>query len=78
MYKEILFAQFDDRVRRGLAAVIDLYSKFLNDEITPEEFKGMVEMTKGIALIFQAMQDIKNGEAEQYKHLVYTLAHEEE
>ena len=76
MYREILLEQFDDRVKQGLAAVIEMYSRF--DGLTEEEFKGMVEMTKGIACIFQAIKDVKEGKGEQYKHLIYTLAQEVE
>lgn len=76
MYKEILKAQLDDRVKRGLATVIEMYGRF--DELTDEEFEGIYEITEGIACIFKALREINNGDAEKYKPLVYTLAHGEE
>lgn len=78
MQKQILIEQIDDRVRKGLAVVIELYSKLMNNEITDEECEGLIESTQGLAVIIKALVDIYYNGIENYKDLVFKLAKDTE
>ena len=74
MERQILLEQMDDRVRKGLAVVIELYGRLINEGITEEEMVGLLDTTYGLSVIFKAIHDINNGNFNDYKDLVYTLA----
>lgn len=74
MKKQILIEQMDERVRKGLAVLIELYGRLVNGNITEDECRDLVDTTNCLSIIFKAMVDIHNGNITQYEDLMYRFA----
>lgn len=74
MKTEILLDQLDDKVRKGIATIIDIYGRFLIDETEDEENNALIELSNALACCFRAMIDVKAGKIADYEDLILKLA----
>ena len=77
--KKVLIEQIDDRIRRGIAVFLHIYSHILSDSAEDEEKSAAVEILDSINFLTKAIISIQeNGLTEEHKDLIYKLAKGEE
>ena len=77
--KKVLIEQIDDRIRRGIAVFLHIYSRILSDSAEDEEKSAAVEILDSINFLTKSLISIQeNGLKEEYKDLIYKLAKGEE
>ena len=77
--KKVLIEQIDDRIRRGIAVFLHIYSHILSDKNKEEEKRAAVEVLDSINFLTKSIISIQeNGLTEEHKDLIYKLAKGEE
>ena len=73
--KQILLEQIDDRIKKGLAMVIDYYPELYAGTLEEELAKGVLDILDGLKALITAVADIQyNNNIEHYKDVIYDVA----
>lgn len=73
--KQILIDQIDDRIKRALALIIDMYPRIRDGEAEQEECNGILEILESMSFFIKVIYDIQyNNNIEKYKNEMYGIA----